>query len=151
MAHFPNGLVVVTTIVDGHDHAMTANSFTSLSLEPPLVLFCVQKDSRFHAAIEQAPHWVVNFLTQEQADVARWFAERGRPLDAQMQVVEHERLDNGIPVLAGTYAHLQCTTEVIYPGGDHSIVVGRVHEITESSTDAAPLVYVDHRMVPPAE
>lgn len=150
MAHFPNGMVVITTVQDGMDHAMTANSFTSVSLDPPLVLFCVQKDSRFHAAILGSPSWVVNFLAEGQADTARWFAERGRPLAGQMDVVQHSRTDSGIAVLDGTYAHMECQTADVYPGGDHSIVVGRVQAIVGNDLDLAPLMYVDHRMVPPA-
>lgn len=150
MAHFPNGVVVITTVQDGMDHAMTANSFTSVSLDPPLVLFCVQKDSRFHAAIEQVDTWVVNFLSDRQADVAMWFAERGRPLETQMDVVGHTRSASGVPVLDGTYGHLECRTEVRYDGGDHTIVVGRVEAIVQAEVQPPPLLYVDHRMVPPS-
>lgn len=150
MAHFPNGVVVVTTVVDGSDHAMTANSFTSVSLDPALVLFCVQRDSRFHAAITQAQNWVVNLLAGDQADVARWFAERGRPLASQMTVVEHTRSPDGIACLDGAYAHMYCTTEAIHPGGDHSIVVGRVRDLRYGVLDQPPLLYLDHRLTPPS-
>lgn len=150
MAHFPNGIVVITARQDGMDHAMTANSFTSVSLDPELVLFCVQKDSRFHATIEQTHSWVVNFLSGSQADVARWFAERGRPLETQMDVVPHTRTASGVAVLAGTFAHMRCTTEARYDGGDHTIVVGRVDGIVDTDLDAPPLLYLDHRIVPPS-
>ena len=106
-------------------HAMTSNSFTSVSLDPPLVLFCVQRDSRFHAAITAAPRWVVNVLAADQAPAARWFAERGRPLEGQMAVVEHTRDEDGTALLDGSLGHLGCTTEAVHPGGDHDIVVGR--------------------------
>lgn len=146
MAHFASGVVVVTARVDDFDHAMTANSFTSVSLEPALVLFCVQRDSRFHHAVCEASKWVVNILGADQAPVAQWFAERGRPLEHQMQVVEHDRDPDGIAVLRGSLGYLRCTTEAIYPGGDHSIVLGRVAEIVQSDAAAPPLVFLDHHL-----
>ncbi len=148
MAKSASGVVVVTARVDDGDHAMTANSFTSVSLEPPLILFCVQRDSRFHAAIHAADRWVVNLLAAEQAAAARWFAERGRPLTGQMEVVEYTRDPDHIALLTGSIGHLGCTTQAIHPGGDHSIVVGRVHRIVHERLQAPPLVYLDHRLGP---
>lgn len=150
MAHFPNGVVVVTTRVDGSDHAMTANSFTSVSLDPPLVLFCVQRDSRFHAAITAADDWMVNLMSDGQAEAARWFAERGRPLAGQMDVVAHTRDDMGLAMVEGACSYIRCSTQDIHQAGDHSIVVGRVQAITESDLETPPLLYVDHRLGPPA-
>lgn len=149
MGRVASGVVVVTTRVDDGDHAMTANSFTSVSLDPQLVLFCVQRDSRFHAAIQAADRWVVNLLAAEQAAAARWFAERGRPLEGQMSLVEYHRDDDGIAVLEGSIGHLACVTEAIHPGGDHSIVVGRVERIVHDNLRLPPLVYLDHRLGAP--
>lgn len=145
LARHATGVVVVTTVVDGADHAMTANSFTSVSLNPPLVLFCVQKEARFHAAIEVADVWVVNVLAAAQAPAARWFAERGRPLERQMEVVEHTRDSDGIPRLTGSLGYLRCTTQARHDAGDHSIVVGRVTAV-ERGEPAESLVYLDHRL-----
>jgi len=149
MARVASGVVVVTARVDDGDHAMTANSFTSVSLDPQLVLFCVQQDSRFHEAIHASSKWVVNLLTADQAAAARWFAERGRPLDGQMDLVEYTRDEDGIAVLTGSIGHLGCTTEAIHPGGDHSIVVGRVRRIVHENLQAPPLLYLDHRLAGP--
>lgn len=149
MARCASGVVVVTARADGRDHAMTANSFTSVSLDPPLVLFCVQRDSRFHEAIHAVDRWVVNLLAAEQAAAARWFAERGRPLAGQMSVVEHTRDGDDIALLTGSIGYLGCTTEAIHPGGDHSIVVGRVDRIVHEDLQAPPLVYLDHRLGAP--
>ena len=146
MARVASGVVVVTACVGDEDHAMTANSFTSVSLDPELVLFCVQQDSRFHDAIHAADRWVVNLLSAEQAPAARWFAERGRPLQGQMEVVEYSRGDDGIAVLKGSIGHLGCTTNAIHPAGDHSIVVGKVDRIVYENLSAPPLVYFDHRL-----
>lgn len=146
MARCATGVVVVTTVADGFDHAMTANSFTSVSLDPQLVLFCVQRDSRFHEAITAAARWEVNLLAADQAAEARWFAERGRPLERQMQVVEYTRDEDGIALLAGSIGYLGCTTEAIHPGGDHSIVVGRVERIVHENFEAPALVFLDHHL-----
>ncbi|HNL52542.1 MAG TPA: flavin reductase family protein [Actinomycetota bacterium] len=148
MARVASGVVVVTARVGDEDHAMTANSFTSVSLDPELVLFCVQQDSRFHDAIHAADRWVVNLLSAEQAPAARWFAERGRPLEHQMDLVDYNRGDDGIAVLKGSIGHLGCTTDAIHPAGDHSIVVGRVDRIVYENLEAPPLVYLDHRLGP---
>ena len=147
LARYASGVVVVTARVDDADHAMTANSFTSVSLHPPLVLFCVQKDSRFHAAIGAADRWVVNVLSAEQAPAARWFAERGRPLTRQMQVVEHQRDAAGIARLTGSLGYLTCRTDAMHDAGDHTIVVGEVLEVDHGGEGTA-LVYLNHRLGP---
>lgn len=151
MARMASGVVVVTTVVDGFDHAMTANSFTSVSLDPPLVLFCVQRDVRFHDAVRNADGWVVNLLADHQAVTARWFAQRGRQLAGQMDDYPYTRTASGIAVLEGTIGHLECTTEVVYPGGDHSIVLGLVQHIGPVRPDSQPLVFIDHRLGAPGE
>lgn len=148
LAHYATGVVVVTTRIADEDHAMTANSFTSVSLNPPFVLFCVQRDSRFHAAICEARNWVVNVVTADQAPAARWFAEKGRPLAGQMDVVEHHRGADGIARLTGCIGYLTCETEDVHPGGDHSIVVGRVRAMDLNDTRALPLLYLNHRLGP---
>ncbi|MDH4016127.1 MAG: flavin reductase family protein, partial [Actinomycetota bacterium] len=78
---YATGIAVITTRADGLDHAMTANSFTSVSLDPLLALVCVERDSRFHSAVLAAGTWAVSFLPEGQEATARWFATRGRPLD----------------------------------------------------------------------
>lgn len=147
LARYASGVVVVTTRVDDADHAMTANSFTSVSLQPALVLFCVQKDSRFHTAIGQAQEWVVNVLSSEQAPAARWFAERGRPLGGQMEVVEYQRDSAGIARLTGSLGYLTCATHAMHDAGDHTIVLGRVLDV-EHGGEGSALVYLNHRLGP---
>lgn len=139
MARFTTGVAVVTTIVDGIDHAMTASSFVSLSLEPPLVLVCVERDSRFHEAIAVAEHWGVSFLAEGQQDCARWFATKGRPLEDQMAKVAHRRGSTGIALIDGAIGHVECRTTDIHPAGDHDIVIGHVQTLEQS--EGSPLVY----------
>jgi flavin reductase (DIM6/NTAB) family NADH-FMN oxidoreductase RutF len=121
---FPGGIVVVTT---GAGHAMTVSAFTSVSLEPPLVLFCAEKIARFHDAVIAAGSWGVSILAEDAEKTARWLATRGRPLDGQLEGVPHHRSPvTGAPLLDGALATLECQTVAVHDGGDHSIVVGQV-------------------------
>ena len=83
---FPGGIVVVTTSAG---HAMTVSAFASVSLEPPLVLFCAEKIARFHDAVLEAGAWAVSILAEDGEKTARWLATRGRPLDGQLDELPH--------------------------------------------------------------
>jgi flavin reductase len=140
-SHYATGIAVVTTLADGVDHAMTANSFTSVSLEPLLALVCVERDSRFHAAVMAADAWAVSFLPEGQGATARWFATRGRPLAGQFDRVPTRRAPNGCLLLADGLAALELRTEQIVPAGDHDILIGAVTGVHQADRDARPLVY----------
>jgi flavin reductase (DIM6/NTAB) family NADH-FMN oxidoreductase RutF len=121
---FPGGIVVVTT---SGGHAMTVSAFASVSLEPPLVLFCAEKIARFHDAVLEAGAWAVSILAEDGEKTARWLATRGRPLEGQLDEVPHHLGPvTGAPLLDGAVAALECQTFAVYDGGDHSIIVGRV-------------------------
>jgi len=121
---FPGGIVVVTT---SGGHAMTVSAFASVSLEPPLVLFCAEKIARFHDAVLDAGAWAVSILAEDGEKTARWLATRGRPLEGQLDEVPHHLgRATGAPLLDGAVAALECQTYAVYDGGDHSIIVGRV-------------------------
>jgi flavin reductase (DIM6/NTAB) family NADH-FMN oxidoreductase RutF len=148
VSRYATGIAVVTTRVAGIDHAMTANSFTSVSLDPLLALVCVERDSRFHEAVLAAGTWSVGFLPAGSAELARWFATRGRPLTGQFDRVATRRGANGCLLLADALAGLELRTSQIVPAGDHDILIGEVtaiHEPVEAATDAAgrrdPTVY----------
>ena len=131
---FAGGIVVVTT---GADHAMTVSAFMSVSLEPPLVLFCAEKIARFHDAVLAAGTWAVSILAEDAEKTARWLATRGRPLDGQLDgVAHHPGPVTGAPLLDGALATLECRTAAVYAGGDHSIIVGQVVGVT--SADGPP-------------
>jgi flavin reductase (DIM6/NTAB) family NADH-FMN oxidoreductase RutF len=124
---FATGVTVVTCLVDGADHAMTANSLTSVSLEPPLVLVCVERETRFHEAILTATHWGVSVLGAHARGAAAWLATRGRPLAGQLDPVAHHRSPlTGVAMLDDALAWFDVRTTAVYAGGDHSIVVGEV-------------------------
>jgi flavin reductase len=141
VGRYATGVTVVTTVADGLDHAMTANSFTSVSLDPLLVLVCVERDSRFHDAVLSAGFWGVSVLERSAARHARWFATRGRPLVGQFSQVPHHRGESGAALLDDAVAWLECVTTDVHRAGDHDILVGRVSRIPPVNREARPLVY----------
>jgi flavin reductase len=142
MGHFVTGITVVTATVDGVDHAMTANSFTSVSLDPLLVLVCVEKDARFHEAILAAGTWAVSVLDAGAREAAVWFATRGRPLLGQLGRYPHRDAPvTRTPVFRDAIAWMDCRTWAVYDGGDHDIVVGEVVALATPHPETDPLVY----------
>ena len=140
VGHFATGVTVVTTRHDGGYHAMTANSFTSVSLDPVLVLVAVERRARFHDAVLSSGVFCVNVLAGDQEDMSRWFATRGRPLDAFDQW-SHTVGETGAPLLDGVLAALECRTYATHPGGDHTLVVGEVAALHAPRPEAEPLLY----------
>ena len=123
----PTGIVVVATVLDNVEHAMTVSAFTTVSLEPPLVLFCAEKVARFHEAVLKAGFWSVSVLGAGARPTAAWLATRGRPLAGQLRSIPHRPGPvTGAPLLGGALAVMECQTTAVHDGGDHSIVVGLV-------------------------
>jgi flavin reductase (DIM6/NTAB) family NADH-FMN oxidoreductase RutF len=98
MGTFVSGVTVVSTVWQGAAHAMTATAFSAVSLDPPLVLVCVSKQSRFHAAVLGAARWAVSLLRDDQEPIARHFSNRGRDLRALQSSVEHTAGWTAIPM-----------------------------------------------------
>jgi flavin reductase len=142
MGHFVSSVTLITAVSDERLHAMTATAVSSVSLEPPLILFCVAKISRFHDAVLRAGAWAVSILTAEQEPLAHHFSHRGRPLATQFDNVTYFSAPrSGAPVLSGCLAWLDCRTHGTYDGGDHTIVVGELLAASRSAAFAAPLAY----------
>lgn len=142
VGHFATGVTIVTTVVDGVDHAMTASAFTSVSLEPPLVLVCVDREARFRDAVLESGQWAVSFLPADARRAAEWLATRGRPLVGQLDRYAHHRgAATGGAVLDGALAWLECRTSAVYDGGDHEIVVGSVVTLGIGAGGEPPLLY----------
>jgi flavin reductase (DIM6/NTAB) family NADH-FMN oxidoreductase RutF len=145
---FPSGIVVVTT---GAGHAMTVSAFASVSLEPPLVLFCAEKIARFHDAVLPAGSWGVSILAEDGEKTARRLATRGRPLDGQLdEIPHHPGAVTGAPLLDGALAAMECRTFAVYDGGDHSIIVGQAVAVDGPADPRArgPLVHYAGRYRP---
>ncbi|WP_327588862.1 flavin reductase family protein [Nonomuraea sp. NBC_00507] len=144
VGRFATGVAIVTTRLGGIDHAMTVNSFTSVSLEPLLVLFCAEKVARFHDVVLETRVWGVSVLPASMEDASRFFAHRGRPLNGQLTKWAHHRGHSGVALFDEAIATLECTTTDVHEGGDHSIVVGEVTAMGMPSEEA-PLMYHEGR------
>jgi flavin reductase (DIM6/NTAB) family NADH-FMN oxidoreductase RutF len=139
MGHFVSGVTIATALHHGIKHAMTATAVCSVSLEPPLVLLCVSKSSRFHGAIMTAKCWCLSLLTLDQEGLARHFSNRGRDLLSQFDHVQHTPSPiSGTPLIDGALAWLECTTYGRHEGGDHTIVVGQVARASGLPSDDDP-------------
>jgi flavin reductase (DIM6/NTAB) family NADH-FMN oxidoreductase RutF len=142
MGRFASGVTVVTTRAGDIDHAMTANAFTSVSLEPMLVLVCVELEARFHDAVVDAGVWGVSVLNGSGRAASEWLATRGRPLHGQLdRIAHHVGPVTGVPLLDESLATMECRTAAVYPGGDHSIVLGEVVAIATQDSDDGALVH----------
>lgn len=138
MARWATGVAVVTSRAGDSPRGATTNAFTSLSLDPPLVLVCLDRGSQTLAAIRECGRFVVNVLSAGQEEVARRFATKLTG-DEKLAGLGHELVD-GIPVLEGVVLWLACSLEQDVPGGDHAILIGR--PIEAGGDDAAePLVF----------
>jgi flavin reductase (DIM6/NTAB) family NADH-FMN oxidoreductase RutF len=140
MGHFATGVTVITSVrTDGQPVGTTANAVSSLSLDPPLVLVCFDRASTTLEAVRAHGAFAVNVLAAHQQDLSANFARRG--LTAAWDGVRHRPGPTGSPRLHGVLATLECTVEHRLPGGDHEIIVGRVHHVETSDAEAAPLLF----------
>lgn len=140
LGHFATGITVITAMDGGEPVGIAANSFTSVSLDPPLVLFCPATSSSTWPRIQRAGHFMVNVLDEHQEHVSRLFAQKGADRFAE---VDWTRTERG-PILHDVHAYLDCTIENEYEAGDHVIVVGRVLELGLTA-DAGPLLFYQGR------
>ena len=141
---FASGVTIITTRLDDVVHGMTANAVTSVSLNPTLLLVCIDRRAHLHDLIAQAGNFAVNILAADQAELGDHFAGRMKG-DAAPTTLHflygNDGEDGGVPTIAGCLAALRCTVEATYPGGDHTIVVGRVLEIRTGDPLAQPLIW----------
>jgi len=142
LAEFVSGVTVVTAQWRGVAHAMTATAFCSVSLQPPLVLVCVGRSSRFHAAITGANLWGISLLSDDHGHLARHFSHKGRDLLTQFAGISTVPGPfSGAPLLTGARGWLDCTTYAVHDGGDHTIVVGRVLHASRADSAQDSLTY----------
>lgn len=126
LGRYPTGVVVVTTAHDGVLQGMACNSFTSVSLDPPLVAFCPARSSSTWPRMRPAGSMVINILGHEHEEMSRRFA--ARDID-RFEGVSHWQAPSGAPVLEAAIGWLDCTLEAEHEGGDHTIVVARVEAL----------------------
>ncbi|WP_329087259.1 MULTISPECIES: flavin reductase family protein [unclassified Streptosporangium] len=139
---FATGVTVITT-GGAVPHAMTANSFTSVSLDPPLILVCVSKGAVMHQCLSAAESFGVSVLGAHQEATARHFADRYRAIGpaqfADVEVVPGGV--TGVPLVAGAAACFECDVWRVYEGGDHTIFVGQVVSLSRQNDCGALLFY----------
>lgn len=133
---FATGVTVVTAQADGRRVGVTANSFNSLSLTPPLILWSLIKTSSSWPVFEAASHFAVNILSHDQMDLSNRFARRA---DDKFAGLDLEQGVGGCLLLPDTCATIQCARENVLDGGDHWILIGRVTAF--EATDHPPLLY----------
>jgi flavin reductase (DIM6/NTAB) family NADH-FMN oxidoreductase RutF len=137
LGRFATGVSILTlSLPDGRPAGMTANSLTSVSLDPPLALVCIDHAAEIHGALLAAPGFVLNILEASQEALSRRFAEKH--LD-RFDGIGYHTSPEGQPILDGVLASIECVPHATFPGGDHTILVGRV--LRGTTTDGAPLVY----------
>jgi flavin reductase (DIM6/NTAB) family NADH-FMN oxidoreductase RutF len=137
LGRFATGVTVVTGMAGGAPVGLAVNSFTSVSLEPALVAFCVGQRSRTWPRLRTAGTFCVNILAEDQEALSRAFA--GRPPDRFLGVGWRPGR-SGAPVLAGVLAWIECTVEAEHVAGDHMIVVGRIDDL-DVGHEGRPLVF----------
>jgi flavin reductase (DIM6/NTAB) family NADH-FMN oxidoreductase RutF len=137
MGHFATGVTVITTYSkEGKLHGLTANAVSSLSLDPPLLIICVDKKADSYSCFEESSVFTVNILSDEQEDLSRRFAVSG---GEKFEGVAYRRGANGAPILSGALAHLECRLYASYEGGDHTIHLGLIEEA--ETREGKPLLF----------
>lgn len=139
LAGFSTGVTIVTALADNGDKVgMTASSFNSVSMDPPLILWSVTKTALSAQAFHDAGHFAVHVLASDQIHLSNQFASRGADKFANLDYTQD---DNGVPIIPGCVARFDCTTWTVYEGGDHWIIVGEVKTLAKENREA--LVFSD--------
>lgn len=134
---FATGVTIITTRADdGTPVGITANSFNSVSLDPPMVLWSLAKTSQSLSAFETTKHWAVHILSEDQEELSNRFARRGA--DKFAGINTNEGIAR-LPLLSGCATRLQCMTTAVHEGGDHWIFVGQVLDFDRN--DLPPLAF----------
>ena len=137
LGHFASGVTVVTSkCADGNLRGITVSAFSSLSLEPPLVLICIDKRASLHDHLNEGGHFAVNILAHDQELVSRRFASKDPD---RFEGLGYREGETGAPLINGALSSIECRIVHSYPGGDHTIVVGEVLETHVNEGD--PLAY----------
>lgn len=129
MGSFATGVTIITVDVDGEVHGMTANAVASVSLDPPLLLVCVDQSARTHAHLHARKRFGVNVLTQDQQAISQYYAQ---PVEEQVwdeSVARFDRTAHGTPVLRGALTYLECRLTWTHDAGDHTIFIAEVEDV----------------------
>lgn len=135
LGRFATGVTLVTTGSDKGPVGMVANSFASVSLDPPLVLWSPARSSSRFPFFERAQHFAIHVLSDAQAHISMAFGRGAAGFDG----VSHGPNEHGVPLIEGALARFECTTHATHEGGDHLIMVGRVGRVTLG--DGPPMIF----------
>ncbi|MEL6878715.1 MAG: flavin reductase family protein [Pseudomonadota bacterium] len=139
---FATGVTVVTSLGDnGEPVGLTANSFTSVSLDPPLLLVCPARSASTTAALEDCEHFAVNVLRGDQEHISTLFATKGTDRFSQ---IEFDTCDHGVPIIHNALANFECRKHAVHNGGDHLILIGEITRV-RFTPDHEPLLYYGGR------
>lgn len=141
LARLASGVVVVSARGAGRYHGLTASSLVSVSIDPPLVLVSLEHETATLAAVRETGRFNVSVLTRDQEFLAERFAGRAPAVDPHWTAIPHSLGENGLPLLDGCAAWLECEVEDLHPAGDHDVCVGRVTQAVSGSGD--PLILWD--------
>jgi flavin reductase (DIM6/NTAB) family NADH-FMN oxidoreductase RutF len=137
LSRFASGVTVLTTLgTDSRPAGLTVSAFSSVSLEPPLVLACIDKRASLHDHLTEGRYFAVNILAEDQEGISRLFASKD---EDRFAGVRCRPGISGAPLLEGALAYVECRVVHAYPGGDHTIIVGEVE--SASVADHTPLAY----------
>jgi flavin reductase (DIM6/NTAB) family NADH-FMN oxidoreductase RutF len=138
---FATGVTVVTSRGESHGYGMTANAFSSVSLDPPLVLVCVKSGAEGCDHIERNSCFAINILAEDQEPLSRYFSSKDRPRGRDaFKAVAHRSAATGSPVLEGVAGYLDCSLHAVHTAGDHSIFIGEVLALG-ADPDVRPLLF----------
>jgi flavin reductase (DIM6/NTAB) family NADH-FMN oxidoreductase RutF len=129
LGRFATGVTVVTTCEGSQRTGITVNAFSSVSLDPPLVLICIERTAYIHDILRRTGIYAVNFLGAEQRDLSDCFAGRAPERDVEFCGVRSHGAVTGAPILDDALAFVDCRVVEVYPGGDHSIFLGQVEAL----------------------
>ena len=120
------GVTVVTTRAGGEVYGLTVSSFSSLSVDPVLILVCIMNTNRLLPMVQQSRHFAVSILAEGQDSISGYFSKSGREPVKHFEDFGTIEWHTGSPIISGSIAHLDCEVDELVPGGDHTIAIGRV-------------------------
>jgi len=145
LGKFATGVTIVTLTNREGSHGLTVNAFSSVSLEPPLVLICIQKNGTSHSALAETNHFVVNILSADQRELADRFADSNLSSAERFRGIRYQLSAIGIPILGDTLGHLECKIVNEINAGDHTIFLGRADHAEVHDGNLAPLLFYGSR------
>jgi 3-hydroxy-9,10-secoandrosta-1,3,5(10)-triene-9,17-dione monooxygenase reductase component len=140
MGRFVTGITLVTVYEDGYPHGMTVNSFTSVSLDPALILVCLDKNATTTDVVQRTGRFAVNILSADQEHLARQFADDENERD-RFKGLTYTLSDEETPILNDVLGFLSCTVKDAVDGGDHVIFIAEVADLAHDDDDRKPLAY----------